>query len=340
MPILKKLFVQKLLASAKNLGWPKLKKIRQWPGKIKAWSGRKKLLVLGLSLLALIPILFIFGFFLTLLSTSREEVSLIRLDYSFRKETICHEDCASKRHALEKEVASALYVPPEATRSQKKLSQRLSRRLENLFLNRRTGLDFRMEIINLYADGVSATVAQSDFEAAGKRPAPRFLADYLSDPQGNPALQGRILLSFAPESLAAADPASLADGAGQTPLDYYFNILTGGSSWALKQEAVRALSSYPDKRLLTETQLTTLEELILSPASPAPLRQSLVMLLSDYYRLFPEPTGSLLERIYNPGSGLDSISRLFAADTLNHWRRDQLPLPTVSASEWDEYYNQ
>jgi len=346
--------LKKLLASAKKIVWPKLTEISRWRRTFRAWPKKKRIIILAAvsagAVFSLALIVCLAGSAFNLLFISPAEISLARLEYSFRRESICHEECALRREELEKKIVAVFNsdetessASGRARHSRLRLERRLEKRLENCFLSRRSKLEFRAEIINIYR------LAAENYEA----PVPRWLINYLADSQGDPVLRGRILLSFAPEDLAPGGEAPGGSGAGRgadwSPLEYYLAIIAGDNPVSFKRGAVLALSSYKEKeKFLSESQLLTLEEIIFSDASQSDrldlgnsaLRQDLVLLLGDYYTYFPDKTKSLLEKIYDARSDMDNISRLFAADILNGFRRDQLSLPEVSAAEWEEYYKQ
>jgi len=277
---------------------------------IKKWSWRRRLAFDALAIVGLASGLVGLSLIVNYLLISPVEMNLARLQESIAHDKVCHEDCAQARQAWEKEVIGHLSAGTEPERSRRRLSDRL----EKYFFSPRITSEFKLEIIKLYA------------QASAGQAAPQWLIDYLADSNGRPELQGRILVSFALDSW---------------PPDFLFSLLAGERPLALKRELVRALSSYPAKeKLFQSDQLAQLEEIIFSVESDALYRSELIRLLSDYYWLFPEPTGRLLEECYNPANGLDNISRLYAADILNSFRLETLIEPEVSEAEWEKYFNQ
>jgi len=145
--------------------------------------------------------------------------------------------------------------------------------------------------------------------------------------------------------LAAYDPAVLdkkfffSGAPGQvalSPRDYYFHLLTDDDELLIKREAVRLISAQAEKGgTLSLNQLAIIRELMLDSVTPALLRPPLVLLLGDYYELFPVETVAVLKSVYAEG---DEVSRAFAADILNKSGK-KITAPAVSQEAWDEYYN-
>jgi hypothetical protein len=277
---------------------------------IKSWSWRRRLVIGVLATTGLSVGLIGLSLIVNYILISPVEMNLARLQESIEKEPVCHEDCAQARQVWEKDVSGHLSAGTEPARSRR----RLNNRLEKYFFSSRVSLEFKLEIIKLYA------------QASAGQAGPPWLIDYLSYSHGDPELQGRILVSFVLDSW---------------PSDFLFSLLASERPLILKREVVRVLSSYPAKeKLFQSDQLAELEEIIFSADSDPLLRSELVRLLSDYYWLFPELTERLLEECYNPANGLDNISRLYAADVLNSFRSASLSEPEVSEAEWEEYFNQ
>jgi hypothetical protein len=117
------------------------------------------------------------------------------------------------------------------------------------------------------------------------------------------------------------------------PLDYYFSILEKESSSELRLEAAVKIATYKGaEQYFSIHQLSLIELIIMNEKTDKYLRQSLVLLLTDYLSVLPQETKSILEKIYQGNFSGDNISRVFAADLLG------LPLPEVSQEEWAAYY--
>ena len=85
-------------------------------------------------------------------------------------------------------------------------------------------------------------------------------------------------------------------------------------------------------------QLELIKKIALASETDAHLRQDLIFLLGDYYLVYPTESLEIWQAVYDD-STLDSISRAFCADNLNHLASKKLSVPVVSATDWDNYYN-
>jgi hypothetical protein len=279
---------------------------------IKIWHLKKKLLISGGVFITLVLIYLLVSF----LIVQPAEIQLARLKSSWEKEKICHEACSLKRRLASEAIVRALEKEAGGTES------RLRRRLKLYFLDKKLSAEFKSELIRI--------IRQAD----GPDNPPDYLKNYLSSVDGDVVVQGEILNSFPATSLR---PESVE----QSPLNYYFTILTGDREFYIKKAAIHALSNYPDKtRYFSDDQLAIIRNLTLDPSTDKRLRQSLIMLLGDYYPLFPTATAEILIEVYTIKTFSDEISRAFAADILNkNDQRNKWPLPDISEATWDEYYN-
>jgi hypothetical protein len=80
-----------------------------------------------------------------------------------------------------------------------------------------------------------------------------------------------------------------------------------------------------------------LETLILESDAPLSLKADFIFLLADFYEFFPAETQLTLSAVYENSS--QNIVKAFAADTLNNLGFEEFEVPSVSAAEWVEYYN-
>lgn len=288
----------------------------------KSCSFKKKLLLGG----GILTILILIYLLIALLAVSPVEIRLAELKNSWENEKICHESCALRRAEAEEAVVGVLMVDFNAVKE-----SRLAKRLKIYFLDEKLSAEFRSELVKILR------------RAYGPAKPPLYLKDYLTRDDGNPAVQATIINSY---GAAVLNQAALndkgGDKAGVSPLNYYFTLLTGDRDLVLKLEAIRALSNYPDKiNYFSTDQLAAIEKLALDPATDSRLRPSLILLLTDYYPLFPKETAAILKMIYGEKNAGDEISRAFAADILNRFgaKGDKWPIPAVSDAAWDEYYN-
>jgi len=274
--------------------------------KFKSYPVRKRILISVLSLTAVIILGLGFYYFIILARISETEIDLAALKENINNEKICHEDCLIIRKKMEEAVSAGI----------KKADPKLIKRLENYWSSPQESTEFKKEIINLWRlnDNVQAV--------------PQYFYDYLDEENGNVELQSLIISSF------------LSSSPDKQWLNYYFSLLASTRDIALKKEALRALSNRKDKtESFTMKQLDLLENLLLNEAAPLEIRADIVLLIGDYYPIFPAETSAALLKIYRK-SELDNISRAFAADILNrNSKEDKLALPDISGGEWENYYN-
>ncbi len=270
------------------------------------WAGYKKRpwLIGSIFIIALIVVISFIA------RPTRPEAVLNMLSDSYRSEAICHEACMVRRREFSNELIVALRADPDL---------KIARLFRSGFLEEKNNTDLRINLLSIIRQ------ANSSDEA------PEFLKDYLTK-GGNDRLKAEILTSYRPAALSAEVEVD--------PLDYYYKILAGNDSLDFKLAAIKSLSSFPDKDdYLSGGQLELVRGLILNSGTDKRLRQPLILLLSDYYLVFPEETENILMAYYLTAASGDTISRAFAADSLNRLSGKALVAPEISAQEWDEYYS-
>lgn len=187
-------------------------------------------------------------------------------------------------------------------------SSALARRIRRYFLDEEEARDFRTELITIWREASSSP--------------PDYMAEYGSDP----VLAGRVLSTF---------PSGQATD--------YLRVIADAGDVRLRTAAVRALSS-DSAAQLSRGQAVAIGELASREDSPERLRPYLVMLLGDYYHLYPEECSNSLRSVYSSRES-GNISRALAADLLNRYEPEGGPdggrwiEPEVPAAEWEEYYN-
>lgn len=287
-------------------------KLRKVSERLKVRGFKKKLACGGALFIALILVYLA----ISLIKVRPAEIKLARLKNSWEKERMCHEACSLKRREITEAVINSLEKERIGAKS------RLRRRLELYFLDDKISLEFKLELIRI--------IRQAD----GPDNPPGYLKNYLSSANGEGVIQGEIISSFSVGSLAP-------EFIGQSPLDYYYLLLAEDRQFAVKEAIIRILSNYPNKNSdFSSGQVAIIKNLVLNPAADNRLRQSLVLLLDDYYPLFPDPVADVLAMIYKTKTFNDKISRFFAADILSrNDKKNKWPLPNLSTADWDEYYN-
>jgi hypothetical protein len=249
-----------------------------------------------------------------LLAVSPAEIKLAELKRSWTQETICHETCALAREQEEKVIVNGLQ-----TNSYTKTSNLIKK----YFFDESLSPEFRAELVRILG------------LAFGAANPPDYLRSYASAAEGQVVIQAAIINVFSPTALAGQTAS--ADSAS---LDYYFAILASNRDLALRLAALRAISNQTDKaKSFSRGQLVIIKKLILAVKTADRLREELVLLLGDYYPLFPDETQAVLQLAYQTEIDNDVISKAFAADLLNHLAQAHLAIPPVSASAWRAYYN-
>ena len=272
------------------------------------------------------------------LSVSRAEIALVEYKNSFAANIICHEKCYLYRQARRSLIVSALKDKPK----------KIAPLLQATWEEEATSLELKKALVKILAS------------AYGADNPPDYLREYILEPSADLSLVREIIASFNnflgrqqefKNNLANRLMNSqsldekiellkvLREIDNDLEIDNYFAVLTGPENDLFKCEIVKNISLIKNKRIyFTLDQLATLQAIILNTETSLRLRRDLVLLLGDYYLVFPAESAALWHEIY-ASEYLDNISRLFAADSLNHLTGDSLILPFVSSTEWNEYYN-
>ena len=245
---------------------------------------------------------------ISLISVSQAELSLENLRLSFRDDIICHEACTHEREGFMIVLAKELVDHPRS---------KACKRLQELISNPQEEFGLRISLLRIVRAGL------------GPDKTPDYLKELMAG-DNDPALRAAILNLFGAAALSAEAEA----------VDYYLKIIAGNEEMIVRLAAVRALSSLDDKSgLLNEGQMELIKKLIFDSGTDKRLRRPLILLLGDYYPLFPDETGAVLSTFYKTESSGDAISRAFTADILNRLNDAGLTVPEISQEEWDEYYN-
>jgi len=218
----------------------------------------------------------------------------------------CHEECQLARFAWRQELINDL----------KSGDKSLERKMMEYFLDQEEDLEFIEELIKVY----SSVYSEDNL--------PDYLSGYLQNQSFSSELQVLIFNYFFAKNQV-----------GEADLDYYLALLSDANNFQLKQAAIQAISNIEDQAaLFTEQQIEIISELLETTNINNRLRQSLVLLLGDYYRFFPEKVGEILIAVYN-SLNADKISQFFAADILNRYLlTTEFPEPFIGSAEWEVYY--
>lgn len=303
--------------------------------KLRLDKPRRKIVFGGISL---VTIFFIY-FVISLLCVSEEEVALAGLEKSFKTEIICHEECFLWRQKQAEIIELKL----------KEGDARLEKLIVSYWYKSESSFEFKKELVQILA------------AAYGKNNPPSYINDYLADLNADSRLIREILSVFAQETVDSGELIAnldikiseavdktekieaiktLGKVGGGSEIDRYFLLLKSEEEIGIKRQAIIGISNILEKsKYFTLDQLVFLKSLILAPETDKRLRQDMVLLLSDYYLIYPPESEEIWREVYKNNS-LDTVSRLFSADNLNHLAETELELPAVSSSEWADYYNQ
>lgn len=298
--------------------------------------GKKKVIVI---VICLIICSFVGVIGIKMMSFSSSELALAALEDSFRNDEVCHEKCSQWRLEKEKEIVGDL----------KNASRKIEKRIFTYWQSSLTSLDFKRELIRLLA------------MAYGEDNPPEYIREYMSRPELNVALLREIVTNFnssasrnqimkkniyniikvsesGEDKVEAIKTLKIINN--DSEIDAYYQLLVSSSSPELKLEIVKNISNIKDKRrLYTIYQLNEIKNLVLMQDTNEKLRQELALLLGDYFLIYPKESAVIWRSIYDDKS-LDSISRSFSADSLNHLTNANLELPLVSDMEWSNYYKE
>lgn len=248
-----------------------------------------------------------------ILSVGQAEIGLAELKRSWDEDKICHEDCSLKRRAIIDLIVKDLQSASDS---------RVADMIKEYFFDQNVSHDLKKELVRIIS------IAQE-----GNNP-PDFFRAYLSDPQGDAAIRAKILVSFKSDSWFGAENRD------SSPSDYYFSILSASGDLPLRRAVVSALSSLPGKdQYFSLLHLDIIKGLIFDSGTDSNLRRDLVLLLGDYYLLFPKETTAVLRVFYKTDPSGDDIARAFAADLLNRLAHTDLKIPEVSQEQWADYYD-
>lgn len=296
---------------------------------------KKRRIIFFLNLFLLV---FVIYFAIAWFSVSRVEIALAEYRDSFLPEIICHEECHLYRQAREQIIKNELKnkLPKDITLLQK------------YFEDENSPLEFRKELIKIIAF------------VFGKNNPPEYLRAYVLKDKVDPIIVREIIIYFNDFLSRAGEFKNnlaikimqaetknekiewmkiLREISNDTEIDEYFAVLSGDEDELVKCEILKNISLIKDKRTyFTLDQLELIGTLIFNPDTGLRLRRDLVLLIGDYFLIFKDESAALWREIY-ASEKIDGISRLFAADNLNHLLKENLILPLVSSSEWNEYYN-
>lgn len=163
-----------------------------------------------------------------------------------------------------------------------------------------------------------------------------------------PELEGD---SFAGEILGnfktAKDDASklvfldLLNGqSSQLIINNLWEIILGNYSLSVKEKAFFLLANLDNKEsLYVLADVTNLRAVLESADFPHRLKDQAIFALGDYYPFYPVETEQLLVDVFNRPQYFDDYQRSFVLDILNNNRSLKVASLDISATDWENYFN-
>ena len=216
----------------------------------------------------------------------------------------------------------------------------------NYWQDRNVNQSFKKELIRL------------SYLAYGVNNPPKYLKDYLLEESADLELVNEIVSQFG-QSLSSDLEIKLVDKIknaqneivkvkiiktlgkinNDSEINNYINLLNSSESREVKMELIKNVSNIREKSTyFTIEQLNNLKNIILDSKTDIHLRQELVLLIGDYYLIFPKESAEIWKAVYK-NSLLDSVSRSFSADNLNHLENTNFIMPEVSQEDWANFYD-
>lgn len=260
------------------------------------------LIFLGLVILIIVYLLS------ALLLISPARIKLSEFQENVEAAGPCHEECLLARKQLKDELAAYF-----------KQNKKFQIEVEKLFLangdnNAATSLNLKKELLEIIAIG------------GGAANPPDFIADYFLSADAHPELKAEIIKLF------------LTSTANPDLVDYYFSLLSSQEAIVVKKEAIKTLSSLPSKSIYFKIEeILQLKTLILQSEAPLSFKADLIFLLADFYEFFPAETELALSEILKYSS--QNVIKAFAADALKNLGFMGVEVPSVTETEWSEYFN-
>jgi len=301
---------------------------------------KKQKLILTISMLLILAILYLV---VQLLSVSEAEIALAKLRQSLMIENNCHEECSTWRQNEEKIIVLGI------NQDLKKGKHKLEKIIMNYFSNSMERVDFKKELIRII------------FLTYGPENIPTYFKEYVAKPKADPALVSEIMSRFNfndnDNETVSQNLINEMNDASSTPdkiqimqtlrefntdrdIDNYFTYLNSDETIKFKRELIKNISAVHDKqKYLNPKQMEIINKLIFAPETNISLRRDLILLLADYYPLYPDESKKIWQKVQGDET-MDNISRLFSADNLNHFTGTAISLPVVSSEQWADYYNQ
>lgn len=265
----------------------------------------------------------------------RAKIALRKIAESTEKMYYCREDCQVKRLTYQKIISSALS-------SQK---EKLLPDLEKVILDKNILSETRMVLISLWR--------------AANLPITDNIKNFCADNNQDFNLRAELINawpelsnnSFASELVgnfktATSDTQRLAalnlltDNNNPLIISTIWQIILGDYSDKIKNQAFFLLANLSNKNdVYWLENISNLRTILESDSFPNRLKDQAILILGDYYNLYPFETESLLIDIVSRPQYFDDYQRSFAIDILNNNRSLKIATLNLSQADWNAYYN-
>lgn len=264
----------------------------------------------------------------------RVRIALKKLVASSETARYCREDCLSKRlvyteiisnflkqkeNNLESDLETAITHPKILAETRSlliKIWQESGRapslKLKELYNNSDTDIYLRAELANAWPELSS----------------PSFFAEVIGNFKGADSDKDR-------EAILAL----LVNRSDLVILKLIWDIILNDYPDNLKAKAWFLLANIDNKKMAYQSEdLINLRAILESANYPQRLKDQAILILSDYYPFYPEPSELLLLDVVSRTKYFDNYQRTFAIDILNKNRSEKISAPSLSLVDWDKYF--
>ena len=263
----------------------------------------------------------------------RARIAIRKLSSSNETAFYCREDCAAERLVYKNIITSALK------------SDNLNPDLETAITSEKILPEIRRVFIEIW-------------QSSGQEPSEKINQYYL-DPKKNFLVRAELARawpqlansSFNAEIIGQYRAAKtdeekitmlnlLYGRSDPSTLSVIWGLILNDASDELKSKAWFLLSNIENKaEVFALGDLEKIRTVLESGEYPHRLKDQAILILADYYPLYPEASGALLKDVVNRPIYFDDYQRTFAIDILNRNSQPKLASPQLSQADWDEYFN-
>lgn len=264
----------------------------------------------------------------------RAKIAIKKLAATSETSFYCRDDCATKR-LLYKNIISKILL----TEKEKLLPD-----LERVIISPQVLPEIRILMVKIWRE-------------SGQEPSLK-LKEFYNDPKNSLSLRAELArawpelvdISFYGEIIGNFKTAStdsekenllnlLIGKNEQIVIKFIWDIILGDYSFDLKNKAFFLLANIENKQLSYQaSDLDKLRSVLESGDYPHRVKDQAILVLSDYYSFYPEPSEALLVDVINRIKYFDDFQRSFAIDIINRYRTLKISSPELSQADWDAYF--